>query len=158
MTHGSVRTVLALLSVIGLLLVGSVSSASARAIVSPQHVDQTECYSYDQYDPDGTVHVFTACYRVSGFFQDVETPSGNVLHSFQGTSTSTLFIDGVLYEPSTVVYSANFRTLTKDGLLHLMSQHANYTFTIEGLSCTSVIDLQYANNQIRFNNRSFTCS
>jgi hypothetical protein len=89
--RNATRTCLALA-----LLLGALAALPSSVSAESRHIDQTQCFSFPQVFPDGSVYIFTICQRVEGVVQDTATSSGNTTHVLNdGTVTQTLAINDV---------------------------------------------------------------
>ena len=151
--RNATRTCLALA-----LLLGALAALPSSVSAAGRHIDQTQCFSFPQVLPDGSVVIFTQCQRVEGVLNDTVAPSGNITHVFNGTVTTTLAIDDVPQPDSTLTFESHFVTVTKDGSQQVVNQQFTSTQTINGQQCVATGHLQFSNGEFRFNRPTFSCS
>jgi hypothetical protein len=106
----------------------------------------------DCIDADG----HAICYAAKGLVNETSTPSGNV--SFTGHLRS----DFTVTDPQgTIVFEisgeSHFHRLTKDGMLEVLSDHAEETVSGGGMTCTMKYAVHYANGEIVFSRSERTC-
>jgi hypothetical protein len=140
------------------LLLGALSALPSSVSAESRHIDQEECSSFEQFFPDGSVHIFTVCARLTGVVQDTATPSGSTIHVFNGSLTQTIAIDGVPQPDLTTTSESHFVTVTKDGTPQVVSNQQTFSFPSSGLRCVSEVQTQFSNGELRFSRFAFNCS
>ena len=98
----------------------------------------------------------TYCYEERGVVQTIESASGNIKYTFNGTYFYTLIRNGVvIYESES---KSHYTFMAKDGEQQVSHSREGSSYTYAGETCTVSYNTVFANGEIRHQDFQRECS